>query len=72
MLLNLRITFLVVLTEMNAEITQMNLIACHKDSKILIYCIVSSLWDAVQSKINLLDARADEFFCSRCLGRLQW
>lgn len=71
MLLNLRITFLVVLTEMNAEITQINLIACHKESKILIYCVLSSCPDAAQSKITLLGARADEF-CSKCLGRLQW
>lgn len=72
LLLNLRKILLVFLTEMNADATQVNWIACHKESNILIYCVVSSLLDAAQSKITLLDARTDEF-CSNawadCSGR---
>lgn len=62
-LLNLRIISLVFLTDMNAE---MNSIACHIESKLFIYCIISGLLDAAQSNIALLNARAGEF-CSKCL-----
>lgn len=45
---------------------------CLSQSRILMYYIVSSRLNAAQSKVTLLGTRADGFFCSKRLGRLQW